>query len=63
MDMTGEYRIPAPRQKVWDALNDPDMLKAVHPRLRKPRKDLRHRDDGDGRRQGRARVGEILGAR
>ncbi|MGF1563138.1 MAG: carbon monoxide dehydrogenase subunit G [Geminicoccaceae bacterium] len=27
MDMTGEYRIPAPRDVVWDALNDPDVLK------------------------------------
>ena len=27
MDMTGEYRIAAPRQKVWDALNDPEILK------------------------------------
>ncbi len=27
MDMTGEYRIRAPRQKVWDALNDPEILK------------------------------------
>ena len=25
MDMTGERRIPAPRQKVWDALNDPQI--------------------------------------
>ena len=31
MDMTGEYRIPAPRQKVWEALNDPDVLKASIP--------------------------------
>ncbi len=31
MDMTGEYRIPAPRQKVWDALNDPEVLKRVIP--------------------------------
>ena len=31
MDMTGERRIPAPRQKVWDALNDPQMLKACIP--------------------------------
>ena len=31
MDMTGERRIPAPRQKVWDALNDPQMLKAAIP--------------------------------
>ena len=28
MDMTGEYRIPAPREKVWEALNDPEVLKA-----------------------------------
>ena len=26
MDMSGEYRIPAPRQRVWDALNDPEIL-------------------------------------
>jgi uncharacterized protein len=28
MEMTGQYRIPAPRQQVWDALNDPAVLKA-----------------------------------
>jgi hypothetical protein len=27
MDLTGEYRIPAPRAKVWEALNDPAILK------------------------------------
>jgi carbon monoxide dehydrogenase subunit G len=31
MDMTGEYRIPAPRQRVWEALNDPATLKAAIP--------------------------------
>ncbi len=31
MDMTGEYRIAAPRQAVWDALNNPDVLKAAIP--------------------------------
>ena len=31
MDMKGERRIPAPRQKVWDALNDPAVLKACIP--------------------------------
>jgi carbon monoxide dehydrogenase subunit G len=31
MDMTGERRIPASRQKVWDALNDPAVLKACIP--------------------------------
>ena len=27
MEMTGERRIPASRQQVWDALNDPEVLK------------------------------------
>lgn len=31
MDMTGEYRIPASRQKVWLALNDPEVLRAAIP--------------------------------
>lgn len=31
MDMTGERRIPAPRETVWNALNDPDVLKASIP--------------------------------
>ena len=31
MDMTGEYRIAAPRQQVWEALNDPDILKQCIP--------------------------------
>jgi hypothetical protein len=31
MDMTGEYRIAAPREKVWNALNDPDVLKRCIP--------------------------------
>ena len=29
--MTGEYKIPAPRQKVWEALNDPEVLKTCIP--------------------------------
>ncbi|HEY0845137.1 MAG TPA: carbon monoxide dehydrogenase subunit G [Noviherbaspirillum sp.] len=28
MDFTGEYRIPASKQQVWDALNDPRVLQA-----------------------------------
>ncbi len=28
MEFSGEYRIPAPRQQVWDALNDPAVLQA-----------------------------------
>lgn len=31
MQMTGEYRIPAPREKVWEALNDPEVLRASIP--------------------------------
>ncbi len=31
MDMTGTRRIPAPRQRVWEALNDPEILKASIP--------------------------------
>jgi carbon monoxide dehydrogenase subunit G len=31
MNMTGEQRIAAPRQRVWEALNDPEILKASIP--------------------------------
>ena len=31
MEMSGRYRIPAPRAKVWAALNDPVALKAAIP--------------------------------
>src|SRR5262249_55057420 len=31
MDMTGEFRIPAPRQRVWDGLQDPEVLKECIP--------------------------------
>ncbi|HJT07854.1 MAG TPA: carbon monoxide dehydrogenase subunit G, partial [Stellaceae bacterium] len=31
MDMTGEFLIPAPRRTVWDALNDPEILKQSIP--------------------------------
>ncbi len=31
MQMTGEYRIEAPRAAVWAALNDPDVLKQAIP--------------------------------
>ena len=31
MDMSGEYKIPAPREKVWAALNDKDILQASIP--------------------------------
>jgi carbon monoxide dehydrogenase subunit G len=31
MEMHGEFRIPAPRQQVWEKLNDPEILKACIP--------------------------------
>ena len=31
MEMTGEFRIPAPRETVWQALNDPEILKQCIP--------------------------------
>jgi uncharacterized protein len=31
MEMTGECRIPAPRQRVWAGLNDPEILKQCIP--------------------------------
>ncbi len=31
MEMHGELRIPAPRQQVWEKLNDPEMLKNCIP--------------------------------
>lgn len=31
MDLTGEERIPAPRETVWAALNDPDILSKCIP--------------------------------
>jgi carbon monoxide dehydrogenase subunit G len=31
MEMTGEQMIPVPQQKVWEGLNDPEVLKACIP--------------------------------
>src|SRR6266567_4487481 len=31
MNVTGEQRVTAPRQRVWEALNDPDILRASIP--------------------------------
>ncbi len=55
MDMTGERRIPAPRQKVWDALNDPVMLKAAIPGC----KSLEKVSDSDLRATAAVRIGPI----
>jgi len=34
MEMTGEFHIPAPRERVWQALNDPETLKQAIPGCR-----------------------------
>ncbi|WP_108257923.1 CoxG family protein [Mangrovicoccus ximenensis] len=31
MELTGDYRIPAPREKVWNMLNDPEVLRGCIP--------------------------------
>ena len=38
MELTGEYRIPAPREAVWKALNDPEILKQSIPGCEEIRK-------------------------
>lgn len=39
MEMTGEYTIPAPREKVWEALNNPEVLAACIPGCQELNKD------------------------
>ncbi len=39
MEMTGEYRISAPREKVWEALNDPEVLAKCIPGCQELSKD------------------------
>ena len=57
MEMTGEQLIPLPQQRVWEALNDPEILKACIPGLRKHREGLRHRVRGRDERGGRSGEG------
>ena len=60
MEMQGERRIPAPRQMVWERLNDPETLKQCIPGCESDREGLRHRIHRQGRRQGRAGQGELF---
>ena len=55
MDMTGERRIPAPRQKVWDALNDPQVLKVCIPGC----ESIERRENGDLKATAAVRIGPI----
>ena len=58
MDMTGERRIPAPRQAVWEALNDPEVLKVSIPGCESSEAGRRP-DEGDRRREGRPNLCQI----
>lgn len=55
MKMTGEYRISAPRQAVWDALNDPEILKQCIPGC----EELARTDDGGFEAKVTAKVGPV----
>ncbi|MFO1072797.1 MAG: SRPBCC domain-containing protein [Geminicoccaceae bacterium] len=55
MDMTGEYRIPAPRQQVWEALNDPEDPEGGDPGLRA----AQARRQREPRREVKAKVGPV----
>ena len=55
MDMSGEYRIPASRQVVWDALNDPAVLKASIAGC----EELEKNDEGGFAAKVRAKVGPV----
>jgi carbon monoxide dehydrogenase subunit G len=55
MDMTGERRIPAPRHKVWDALNDPEILKNSIPGC----ESLERVSDTELKAQAAVRIGPI----
>jgi len=55
MDMQGEYRIPAPRETVWDALNDPEVLKACITGCQ----ELNPTEDGGFEAKVKAKVGPV----
>jgi carbon monoxide dehydrogenase subunit G len=55
MQMNGEHRILAPRQAVWDALNDPDILKQCIPGC----EELIRTEDGGFEAKVTAKVGPV----
>ena len=55
MEMTGERHIPAPRRKVWEALNDPAVLKASIPGC----ESLEKLSDTELKAQAAVRIGPI----
>ena len=55
MEMSGEHRIPAPRQKVWDAINDAETLKKSIPGCQ----ELEKLSDNEMRAKVLAKVGPV----
>ena len=55
MQMTGEYRIPASRQTVWEALNDPEILRQCIPGC----EELTTTEDGGFAAKVTAKVGPV----
>ena len=55
MEMNGEYTIPASRQTVWEALNDPEVLKACIPGC----EELEKTDDHSFAAKVKAKVGPV----
>lgn len=55
MEMTGEQKIPAPREKVWEALNDPEVLKVSIPGCQ----ELTKTEDGGFEARVKSKVGPV----
>src|SRR3954467_4114265 len=55
MTMSGEQQLPAPRETVWDALNDPEVLKACIPGC----ESLEKTDDDQLRATAAVKIGPI----
>jgi carbon monoxide dehydrogenase subunit G len=55
MDMTGEYKIAAPRERVWAALNDPEILRPAIPGC----EELNKLSDTELEAAARAKIGPV----
>jgi uncharacterized protein len=55
MDMTGEYKIAAPRTRVWAALNDPEILRQAIPGC----EEVKKLSDTELEASARAKIGPV----
>jgi hypothetical protein len=55
MDMTGEYKIAAPRERVWAALNDPEILRKAIPGC----EDIKKLSDTELEATAKAKIGPV----